>query len=67
MIELAEKVLMLTGSKSKLTHEPLPADDPKQRCPDITRARNYLKWSPQVPLEEGLKKTIPYYKKVLGL
>jgi UDP-glucuronate decarboxylase len=67
MLELAEKVLKLTGSKSKLTHEPLPADDPKQRCPDITRAKTILKWTPQVPLEEGLKKTIPYYKKVLGL
>jgi UDP-glucuronate decarboxylase len=67
MLELAEKVLKLTGSKSKLTHEPLPADDPQQRCPDIARAKKLLKWSPQVPLEEGLKKTIPYYRQVLGL
>jgi UDP-glucuronate decarboxylase len=67
MLELAEKVLKLTGSKSTLKHEPLPADDPKQRCPDITRAKAILKWTPKVPLEEGLKKTIPYYRKVLGL
>jgi UDP-glucuronate decarboxylase len=67
MLELAEKVLKLTGSKSTLKHEPLPADDPKQRCPDITRAKAILKWTPKVPLEEGLKRTIPYYRKVLGL
>ncbi len=67
MLELAEKVLKLTGSKSTLKHEPLPADDPKQRCPDITRAKTMLQWTPKVPLEEGLKRTIPYYRKVLGL
>jgi UDP-glucuronate decarboxylase len=67
MIELAQLVLKLTGSKSPLKHEPLPADDPKQRCPDITRAKAVLDWSPKVPLEEGLKKTIPYYKQALGL
>jgi UDP-glucuronate decarboxylase len=67
MIELAQLVLKLTGSKSPLQHDPLPADDPKQRCPDITRARAVLDWSPKVPLEEGLKKTIPYYRQELGL
>jgi UDP-glucuronate decarboxylase len=67
MLELAEKILKLTGSKSTLKHEPLPADDPKQRCPDITRAKTILNWSPKVPLEEGLQRTIPYYRKVLGL
>jgi UDP-glucuronate decarboxylase len=67
MLELAEKVLKLTGSKSKLKHLPLPADDPKQRCPDITRAKTILNWSPKVPLEEGLQRTIPYYRKVLDL
>lgn len=67
MIELAQLVLKLTGSKSPLKHDPLPADDPKQRCPDITRAKTVLDWSPKVPLEEGLKKTIPYYKQALGL
>lgn len=67
MLELAELVLKLTGSKSTLKFEPLPADDPKQRCPDITKARTILGWSPQVPLEEGLKRTIPYYRQELGL
>jgi len=67
MIELAQLVLKLTGSKSPLKNEPLPADDPKQRCPDITKAKTLLDWSPKVPLEEGLKKTIPYYRQELGL
>ena len=67
MLELAEKVLKLTGSKSSLVHKPLPADDPRQRCPDITRAKTVLNWTPKVSLEEGLQKTIPYYKQLLGL
>jgi UDP-glucuronate decarboxylase len=67
MLELAELVLKLTGSKSPLKFEPLPADDPKQRCPDITKARSILGWSPQIPLEEGLMRTIPYYRQELGL
>ena len=67
MLELAEKVIKLTGSKSTLKFEPLPADDPKQRCPDISLAKKALDWSPRVPLEEGLKKTIPYYRQLLGL
>lgn len=67
MLELAQLVLKLTGSKSPLKYEPLPADDPKQRCPDITKARTILGWSPKIPLEEGLKKTIPYYRQALGL
>jgi UDP-glucuronate decarboxylase len=62
MLELAENVLKLTKSKSKVVHRPLPADDPKQRRPDITLARKYLKWEPKVPLAEGLKKTIAYFK-----
>ena len=62
MLELAEQVLKLTKSKSKIVHQPLPADDPKQRRPDITLAKNYLKWEPKVPLAEGLKKTIAYFK-----
>ena len=61
MIELAEAVLELTGSKSKLIHKPLPADDPKQRRPDITKARDVLGWEPTVPLREGLKPTIAYF------
>ena len=67
MLELAQLVLKLTGSKSPLKHEPLPADDPKQRCPDITKAKTVLDWSPQVALEQGLQRTIPYYKQALGL
>ena len=62
MLELAENVLKLTKSKSKVVHKPLPADDPKQRRPDITLARKYLKWEPKIPLAEGLKKTIAYFK-----
>jgi UDP-glucuronate decarboxylase len=62
MLELAENVLKLTKSKSKIVHKPLPADDPKQRRPDITLARKYLKWEPKVPLAEGLKKTIAYFR-----
>lgn len=66
MIELAEKVLRLTGSKSKLIHLPLPQDDPKQRRPDISRAQACLDWQPNVQLEEGLKHTIAYFKNVLA-
>jgi UDP-glucuronate decarboxylase len=61
MIELAEKIRHLIGSRSKLVYKPLPADDPKQRQPDIEIARRELGWSPQVPLEEGLKTTIAYF------
>jgi len=66
MIELAENVLRLTGSKSKLVFRPLPQDDPKQRQPDITKARAILGWEPKVPLAEGLKPTIDYFKKRIG-
>lgn len=60
--QLAEKVIALTGTKSKLVFKPLPADDPMQRQPDITRARQYLGgWTPNVDLEDGLKKTIAYF------
>jgi UDP-glucuronate decarboxylase len=62
MLELAEQVLKHTKSKSKIVHKPLPADDPKQRRPDIALARKYLKWEPKVQLAEGLKKTIAYFK-----
>ena len=63
--ELAQLIIDLTGSRSKLIHEPLPADDPKQRCPDITLANAELGWEPRIPLEEGLKKTIPYFESLL--
>ena len=62
---LAEKIIAMTGSKSKLIFKPLPQDDPMQRCPDITLARNKLGWEPKVPLEEGLKRTIAYFEGVL--
>jgi UDP-glucuronate decarboxylase len=62
MLELAELTLKLVGGKSKIVHKPLPADDPKQRKPDITLAKHVLKWDPVVPLEEGLKRTIAYFR-----
>jgi UDP-glucuronate decarboxylase len=65
MIELAENVLKLTKSKSKLVRMPLPADDPKQRKPDITKAKSVLGWEPKVQLEDGLKETIAYFRKLL--
>lgn len=65
MIELAEKVLRLTGSTSKLIHLPLPQDDPKQRRPDITKAKEYLDWAPTIALEQGLERTIAYFSKVV--
>ncbi len=60
--DLAEKIVVMTGSKSKIVLKPLPADDPKQRCPDIALARGALGWEPVVPLETGLKRTIAYFK-----
>lgn len=65
MIELAENVIELTNSSSKLVYEPLPADDPKQRKPDITLAKEKLGWEPNVPLREGLAKTIEYFDGLL--
>jgi UDP-glucuronate decarboxylase len=64
--ELAEKVIRLTGSKSKLEFRPLPADDPLQRQPDISMARNVLGWEPKVPLEAGLERTIAYFRQILS-
>ena len=65
MLELAELVLKLTGGRSKLIFEPLPLDDPKQRQPDISKAKQYLDWEPRVQLEEGLRQTIEYFKTVI--
>ncbi|MBI4626312.1 MAG: SDR family oxidoreductase [Verrucomicrobia bacterium] len=62
MLELANLTLKLVGGKSKIVHKPLPADDPKQRQPDITLAKKVLKWEPQVPLHEGLTRTIAYFR-----
>ena len=65
MLELAEKVLNLVGGKSKLTFMPLPADDPKQRQPNISLANEKLGWKPHVSLDEGLEKTMDYFAKLL--
>lgn len=65
MLELAEQVIRLTGSKSKLRFEPLPQDDPKQRQPDISKAKSILDWEPKIQLNEGLDLTIRYFKSVL--
>jgi len=62
MLQLAELTLKLVGGKSKIVHKPLPADDPKQRRPDITLAKSVLNWAPTVELEEGLQRTIEYFK-----
>ena len=66
MLELAELVLKITGSKSKIIFQPLPQDDPKQRQPDITLAKSIIGWAPKVGLEEGLKATISYFLNFLG-
>ena len=65
MLELAEKVILLTTSKSKLVFMPLPVDDPRQRQPDIALSKEKLCWEPRTPLEDGLKKTISYFRKLL--
>jgi len=62
ILEFAERIIRLTGSKSKIIYQPLPQDDPKQRQPDITRAKTILKWEPVVKLEDGLQRTIEYFK-----
>lgn len=65
MLELAETIIRLTGSLSKLKFEPLPQDDPQQRRPDISLARSTLEWEPKVNLEDGLKETIAYFRKIV--
>jgi len=65
ILELAEKVIELSNSKSDIIFKKLPADDPKQRRPDITQARKILEWEPEIELEEGLKKTIAYFDEIL--
>jgi len=65
ILECARCVLKVTGSKSKIRYEPLPQDDPKQRCPDITRARTLLGWEPKINLETGLKMSVEYFRKAV--
>jgi UDP-glucuronate decarboxylase len=63
--DLAETILDLTGSSSRIVSRPLPQDDPRQRCPDITKARTVLGWEPKVPLADGLKETVAYFRHLL--
>lgn len=65
IVELAEKILELTGSKSEIIFNPLPIDDPIQRCPDISNAKRLLQWEPNVSLQKGLSKTIHYFENLL--
>jgi dTDP-glucose 4,6-dehydratase len=67
MLEFAERIQRLTGTASKLVFHPLPEDDPKRRRPDISKAKQVLGWEPRVPLEEGLRETVEYFKLVLGI
>ena len=60
--EIARTIITMTGSKSRIIYKPLPTDDPKVRQPDITRARTLLKWEPKVSLEDGLVKTLEYFR-----
>jgi dTDP-glucose 4,6-dehydratase len=63
VLEFAKKIIQATGSRSRIVFKPLPQDDPRQRKPDITRARKYLRWEPKVALDAGLVKTIEYFRK----
>jgi UDP-glucuronate decarboxylase len=64
--ELAERVIAITGASSRIVHRPLPQDDPLQRCPDITLAKNLLSWQPTVELDIGLRKTVEFFRKLLS-
>jgi UDP-glucuronate decarboxylase len=66
ILELAEKIIRITNSTSKLIHKPLPQDDPRQRQPDLSKAKALLDWQPKVSLDDGLKETIAYFKRSLG-
>jgi UDP-glucuronate decarboxylase len=65
ILELAQKVIAMTGSKSHIEMRPLPSDDPRQRNPDISKARDILQWEPRVPLDKGLEKTIAYFRQIV--
>ena len=66
ILECAQVVLKITGSKSRIRHEPLPQDDPRQRCPDITKARQLLGWEPEIDLEAGLQLSLDYFKNAVA-
>jgi dTDP-glucose 4,6-dehydratase len=66
ILECAQKVLSVTASKSKICYEPLPPDDPRQRCPDITKAKTLLGWEPKINLETGLRMSLEYFRKALS-
>lgn len=66
MIECAHEVLSVTGSSSRISFLPLPEDDPKQRCPDISKAKRLLGWEPKIPLGEGLKRSLEYFKQAIA-
>jgi dTDP-glucose 4,6-dehydratase len=66
ILECAQQVIKVTGSKSQITYEPLPPDDPKQRQPDITKARTQLGWEPNIQLEEGLKLSLDHFRKAVA-
>ena len=65
ILELASTVVSMTGSRSRIVHKPLPQDDPRQRQPDISKARCLLGWSPKVQLQAGLERTIGYFEELL--
>jgi len=64
--ELAERVIRLTGTRSRIVFRPLPEDDPMQRCPDITLARETFAWEPRVGLDDGLRETVAYFRRTLA-
>jgi UDP-glucuronate decarboxylase len=66
ILELARKIIELTGSRSKIIFKPLPEDDPMQRQPDIGLAKEHLKWEPSVSLDQGLKKTVTYFERIVS-
>jgi UDP-glucuronate decarboxylase len=65
-MELAQKVQQKIG-QADIAYKPMPGDDPKQRCPDISAAQKYLGWQPRIPLDQGLEKTIPWFRQTLGV
>jgi UDP-glucuronate decarboxylase len=67
MLELAEMVIAITGSGSRIVHKPLPSDDPTRRRPDITRAKETLGWEPTVPLRMGIERTIAFFDRLLSV